>query len=242
MRLAAAAALLCIFSTPAMAVTWQLTPDGSPVTESGNLFINSLEFLTDERLLVASAWSESGNQQRFGGGRVRLDPTGLGACSWREGFDCFRSGTPLPVDNNGTREYLLLQLDGDFNFESALVDLAGGLPSGFSYWVGSIPTDTSLNRVTYGDLASLGFGPQQDVVDVNGAANTRITLEGRGNALLIGADRYGNSDAFFLNALTASPVVVPLPPSVVLFATALLLLGSLRKRLRTDAPLASLPA
>jgi len=225
-------AAVLFIALPAQATTWDFTPGGTGTEALGSGFGNSLNFLQDEELLVVTSWYEFGNKKaKFREANVSQFDLGLGACNQREGNSCYADGVADPVDNDGQREWLLLELDQSYTFASATVSAVDAqLPLGLSLWIGSLAPGASLDGVDYPDLAGLGFGPQTDVSLA--AGNSDVALNAvLGNALLIGASRYGGSDAFYLQSLTASPAVVPLPPAVWMFGSALGLLAWLRRSL-----------
>ncbi len=230
-----AALLALILATPAgatsISVTWDMLSGGSPVTQQGKGFNNRLHFDAGGRRLTASGWYLSSRRGRFRGANVSQYAGGLGICQRRQdGRDCYRNAAPNPIDNAGEREWLLLSLDGEYSLQTLelLPATAGDLA--LSYWLGSVPAGTRLSGLGDGELAALGFGPRQDLTLAAGLPAVLDLSGALGNALLIGGDFRGSRDAFFVQRLTASEVVVPLPPSALAFGSALGLLCFVRLR------------
>lgn len=233
------AALLAL-ALPAQANTWLFAPGGSAVDPIGSGFGNGLQFLQDDDLLTATAWYEfNSNNPKFRDANLGQFGAGLGACNQKEGNRCYADGLADPIDNLGEREWLLLQLDGNWGFDSLRVTPADAQASlGLTYWIGTLGQNASLDGIGYAGLAGLGFGTQVDVSLAAGQMMEMALNSVLGNSLLIGASRSGGGDAFYLDSVTASlsvagpESVVPLPPSAWMFGAALGLLGWLRKHTR----------
>lgn len=222
-------------AAPAFAITWHFEPGGSELKARGNGFGNELFFAEAGAVIGVTAWAESGSKEQFAKAFAGQYDTGIGACNSAEDRKCYRDALPQAIDNSGEREWLLLQFDDEFQLENFVVSPALSGKLGISYWTGSISASAKLNRISYDDLAGLGFGPRQDVF-FSGPDPVSVALGSRGNAVLIGSYRYGSSDGFYLQSMQASPPVVPVPAAAWLFGSALVLLGMLRRHLHSDNP------
>jgi len=233
-------AALLLFALPVQATTWDFAPGGSSVQPVGSGFDNELRFLQDDSLLIATGWFESAKKlsnAKLRSANVSQFDGGLGLCNRREGNNCYGDGTDQPIDNAGQREWLLLQLEGDWSFESLTVSLVDNQsPLALSYFIGTVESPASLNGVRYEELAGLGFGPRVDVTLAAGDMANLALDSVLGNALLIGGGWDRDSDAFFASSLSAQPTVVPLPPAVWMFGSALGLLACLRRSLSLPVP------
>jgi hypothetical protein len=223
----------------AQAITFNLYTGGTPATNLGSSWGNVRTFAQAGVELDVSAWGATDNfpSGAFETAYVGRYSTGLGICNRSEGSlsNCQASGTEHQVDNVGKQELILFRFNNAMAFDAITIDPYGTWDRDVSFWVGTVGPSFSLTGYQYTDLASLGFGAQQNRANTRGDAALTINLGSLvGNALLFSAgfNPFDNkADRFKIRSLTASTPaqVVPVPAAAWLFASALGALGAVRR-------------
>ena len=130
------------------------------------------------------------------------------------------------TDNQGEQDWLLFIIPNtpDNEWVSITLESQGMQDMDISYWVGTL--SGAPGSFTYADL-----GPATNI-DTTGDNSLPLTIDlgnAQGNALLIGASLTnldGEPDRLFASSLTT---MVPVPPAVWLFGSALAALAARRK-------------
>src|SRR5688572_23825491 len=169
--------------------------------------------------VTATAWSYVSSFQQSSLGQWT---NGLGVCNTNELPSC--SSGQHQVDNEGgTRDYILFEFASAFFTDPTEVRITTTDNSDLdaSYWTGNFvnPGDR-LQNDTYGNLAARGFGAET-VSNGNGSFRTVSLTSLNATALLFGADRDDDNDAFkiyqlSLNTSMPPPSTVPEPGSLLL--------------------------
>ncbi|MGI9291776.1 MAG: hypothetical protein ACR2QG_10935 [Gammaproteobacteria bacterium] len=241
------AALFAVPASAAKLEVWDLT---SPLGEGGNAGGdgNFFEFdttITDVGDLQVYAWSDEGAGTILSESEVFSDANGLGACNSQEFFlFAFLNCSVIDanwraVDNAGERDWLLIYLPNVSGNEWRDITIApkNDLDMDISYWIGTIDDPSDLNGVDTDDAGlGLSFGNRVDVDNDNTGGNITITFSDYdpavfGNAILVGSS-YNDvdlNDGFIATSVSA---LVPVPPAVWLFVSALGILFG-RQRIRS---------
>jgi hypothetical protein len=197
-------------------------------------FGNTLEFsdTTDAHTVLVTSWSDAGGTQLNTANGQQLAAGGLGVCNTVEGLGCETAWMDRSIDNSGGRDWMLLIFDQTMDISSFVItpDLNPARPNqkqdvDVSIFVGTLSeADADLAGRTYADLSSvlnlseyanIGGNTRDPVtVDVTALAGGAVW----GNAILIGALRTETDDLF---TLTGISTVVPVPPAIWLFMSAL---------------------
>ena len=223
---------------PAQAAT-VVTYDLTAGTEAGAGDGNHYDFVA-AGLPTLQAWAFSDNDNNLStlnSAQVLTPAGGLGVCNASEdiffiffNLDCaVWLGARQASDNNGERDWLLLYLPDEYTNQWLSVEIAsaGGQDMDISYWVGDLASPGLLNGANYS-----GLGSRVDVDDpANGAGPLTLDLNNAsGNALLIGAS-YTNVDGLEDRIVISSvTTLVPIPAAVWLFASAIGLLLTTRRK------------
>ncbi len=222
------------------ATTWDFRPGSGTAhsqTGAGN-YGNERTFTQDGESVEVTAWADTGippPPEALDEAWVGRFSTGLGICNQGEGSLSYCSDPLHQVDNVGQQDLMLFSFGTLQTFDSIVIDPFGSFDRDVTFWVGTVPDplNLSLDGVGIGQLGSIGFGAQND--DYNGIGSGALTIDLlglQGNVLLFGALYPPNrkKDRFKIRELTTSAAVVPVPPAVWLFTSALGLLGWVRYR------------
>ena len=225
-----AAALVAVSSLPVFGqnLSFDLTSSGSSLLATGETRTFSSNGVNMTALAISYT---GGNNEYFEASRLgQYGSSGLGVTNKHENG----SSPGHRVDNSSHNDYILLTFDDLVDVTSiqiaSIVD-----DSDVSYWVGNL-TPTTDSQISYSDLASVGFGPEQ-VDSINANINSRsVTINSPAsgiNAIIFGAQRGLDSGQYidqFKVKHVKGQVVVPEPSSALLSLIGALALCVRRKR------------
>jgi hypothetical protein len=167
---------------------------------------------------------------------LRLLATGLGVCNAAENA----AGCPAyayQLDNFGIEgeDWLLFTFDAPVNFKSITIDSAYRQGDrDVTYWIGTGLGE--LKGITFEDGIFPKFGGGTNVDNSYGRGALELSLGGQlGDFMLFGANQFHrsaddlNADQFVVRSLEVA-IPVPAPPSLVLFASGLVLMAGWRLR------------
>ena len=223
---------LVVIAIPASATSLSYSLGTGNGTGHGSGPANVYEFVDEAVTMTASAWSNLGSDLLQVATVGQLD-RGLGVCNPREGAldQCLNGRGRIQVDNRGRQQqdWVLLFLPTTVSFDEIVLDTLGNLDRDVTYWIGDLSHSADLAGAELGDLFGLGLGNAQTVFNPAGSGLLSLDLAGQeGNALLIGARLGDNNDRFMLSSLAAT--IVPIPPALWLFGSALGFLAIRRKK------------
>ena len=227
--------------------TWDLTLSGvemGNVGGSGNYYSYNTA-IGGVAPLEVSGWSNQGSDSVLVDAQANLRTDGMGSCNRNDDFvidlgffvwtlNC-EDISSAAVENNEEQDWLLIYLPGENANEWQSIDLLPfeGADVDVTYWVGNISSPSDLNGYDYGaagDFTSIGFGSRVDVDNVNvndNPVSIDLTLQPNiGNAILIGGNFDQADDGFLAVSVTA---LVPIPPAIWLFVSAIGALAARRK-------------
>ncbi len=230
MLLIVAATLVAVSSLPVFGqnLSYDLTSSGNSLLPTGQV----RTFTSNGVTMTASAISYTGgNSEYFESARLgQYGSAGLGVTNKHEDG----SSPGHRVDNSNFNDYILFTFNNLVNVES--VQIASIVDdSDVSYWVGNLMPTTD-DQISYSDLASIGFGPEQlNTVNQNlSSRSVTINSPSSGiNAIIFGAKRgLGTGhyiDQFKVKHLKGH-VVVPEPSAALLSLVGVFALCVRRKR------------
>ena len=241
------AALLAAGSINAAPVSYNFTTGGvdSNPGVSGNT-VSFLDSTLSHTVELTSWYAPANGSLTTATGFVTGAPNvqGFGVCNSTEGTfaACTSGGGNSPIrglDNAGGQDWVLLLFSQPVNLSTFTIfpdvgDNSRDQDRDVTYFTGNVGAASNLQNQDYAyltgtlgmtqwnvDAARAQTGLTVDITAQNG--NTEVW----GNAILIGASLTSGADRFFLSGMTA---VVPVPPAIWLFGSALaVLLG--RRRL-----------
>ncbi len=224
--------MLC--ALPASAATLNYSLGTGNGIQHGSGPGNVYEFVDQALNLNVSAWANIGSDV-LQVSTITQFVAGLGACNPAEGSrdSCLGSPGRYQADNVGVGEqdWLLLFLPESVNFDEVVLTSIGAQDRDVTYWIGDLSLPADLAGAELGDLFGLGMGTATTLFNSVGDGALSIDLGGQtGNALLIGARLGDNDDRFMLSSLAAT--IVPVPPAMWLFGSALGFLVTQRGRRR----------
>jgi hypothetical protein len=211
------------FSDP---ITWKFTSPNGDASMA-----NARSFMTNAITVSATAWSYSqgSHNTAFEKATLGLSNTGLGVCDQPDPRRC--NGGIQGVDNFGPHEWILFVFSQPVDLISVNLDPSRTSDTDISYWAGNVGSSLDLAGKSYAELASLGFGGQQDALGSYPKNSVDIPIASLSvNALLVGGRRgrffRPDTDRFSIGSLTGSvPMATPMPAPVPEPGT-ILLLGS----------------
>ena len=230
--------LLVLGPQTAGASTWNFASGGTSAISTGSSYGNRVTFSQGLESLRATAWSNTGSTPQYSLEKAALGrfSTGLGVCNRDEGSvtSCISGSLLHQVDNVSQQDLVLFVFNSPQTMQSLTIDPYGVWDRDVSFWVGTVSPTLDLSGSTFASLAALGFGPQVNSLNSAGEAALTIGLGGLvGNALLVGAlnPADGTPDRFKIRSLvtTVPTSVVPVPPALWLFVSALGALAGVRR-------------
>jgi hypothetical protein len=241
------AALLAAGSINAAPVSYDFTTGG--VNSNPGVSGNTVSFLdsTLSHTVELTSWFAPVNGSlTTATGFVTGAPNvqGFGVCDSTEGTfaTCTAGGGNAPVrgvDNANGQNWVLLLFSQPVNLSTfSIFPDVGNTPRDqdldVTYFTGNLSAASDLQSRNYAYLTGTLGMTQRNVDFARGQTGVTVDITAQngnaevwGNAILIGASLTSGSDRFFLSGMTA---VVPVPPAIWLFGSALaVLLG--RRRL-----------